>query len=174
MTRRTLIATASLALSAAAGFFGTDRALAADQHITRTELVSSAATARFLPLVVNTSVVIELPRDIRDVLVSGPEIIHAVVRTNRRVYVVAVAIGETDVFFFDAEGRQIEALHVYVKNLPPPAPFVGNPEPPIDVTIFRGSTGASITVHCMPTNCIAASSAKPASADSTEPPAPNK
>jgi pilus assembly protein CpaC len=72
------------------------------------------AATRFIPLGVGKSVVIDLPRDARDVLVANPAIANAVVRSARRAYIIGIAVGQTNVFFFDAEGRQITGLDIAV------------------------------------------------------------
>jgi Flp pilus assembly secretin CpaC len=162
MTRRTLIPTASLVVVIALGSVVADRLLAADLDVAPSlaapglaapgmYVISSDATAIFLPLVVNKSVVIDLTSDIKDVLVSSPAIVNAVVRTKRRAYIIGVAAGQTDVYFFDAVGRQIGALNIDVTNDPTPAPFVVVSAPQIVVTVFRGPS--STTIHCNPANC---------------------
>src|SRR4249919_1457523 len=70
--------------------------------------------AQFLPLGVSKSVVVDLPGDIKDVLVADPKIANAVVRTARRAYIIGVAVGQTNVYFFDAEGRQLMAFDIAV------------------------------------------------------------
>ena len=57
---------------------------------------------------------IDLPRDIKDVLVADPKIANAVVRSSRRAYIIGVKVGQTNVFFFDAEGRQIAGFDIAV------------------------------------------------------------
>ena len=66
--------------------------------------------AQFIPLGISKTVVVDLPGDIKDVLVADPKIANAVVRTARRAYIIGVAVGQTNVYFFDAEGRQIAGL----------------------------------------------------------------
>jgi pilus assembly protein CpaC len=78
-----------------------------------TKLYSDKAS-QFLPLGVGKSVVIDLPDDIKDVLVADPKIANAVVRTSRRAYIIGVALGQTNVYFFDAQGRQIMGLDIAV------------------------------------------------------------
>ena len=58
--------------------------------------------------------VIDLPGDIKDVLVADPKIANAVVRIARRAYIIGVAVGQTNVYFFDAEGRQIAGFDIAV------------------------------------------------------------
>jgi Pilus formation protein N terminal region len=158
MTRRTLIATASLALSAAAAFVGTGATVAADRNIGGMEVVSSD-DGGFVSLTVNKSVVIKLPKEIKDVLVGNSKIVNAVLRTNQRAYISGLAVGETDVFFFDAEGRRIGALDIYVTRDPPPARFIGPLEPQNLVSIYNGASSAA--VHCDPTRCVAPTAALP-------------
>jgi pilus assembly protein CpaC len=78
-----------------------------------TALRTDGAT-QFVPLGVGKSTVIELPRDAKEVLVADPTIANAVVRTARRVYLIGIKVGQTNIFFFDAEGRQITAFDVAV------------------------------------------------------------
>ncbi len=61
------------------------------------------------------SAVIDLPADARDVLISNPAIADATVRTARRAYVVGRAMGQTNLFFFDASGRQIANVEIRVE-----------------------------------------------------------
>src|SRR5258708_1581401 len=72
--------------------------------------------ARFLPLGIGKSVVIDLPRDIKDVLVADPKIANAIVRSAQRAYIIGVAIGQTNVVFFDSAGQQIAAYDIAVKR----------------------------------------------------------
>ena len=60
------------------------------------------------------SAVIDLPADAGDVFVSNPAVTDAVLRTPRRVFVMGVAAGVSDVIFFDGNGRQIMNLSVRV------------------------------------------------------------
>jgi len=70
--------------------------------------------AKFVPIGVGKTVVIDLPRDAKDVLVADPKIANAVVRTSRRAYLIGVAVGQTNVFFFDATGAQIVGFDIAV------------------------------------------------------------
>ncbi len=75
---------------------------------------SKKSSARRITLGLNKSVIVRLPRPTRDVLVSNPDIVDAVVRTPEMTYLIARAIGETNVFYFDSAGRQILVLEVSV------------------------------------------------------------
>jgi pilus assembly protein CpaC len=72
--------------------------------------------ARFLALGIGKSVVIDLPRDIKDVLVADPKIANAIVRSAQRAYMIGVAVGQTNVVFFDSAGQQIAAYDIAVKR----------------------------------------------------------
>ncbi len=67
-----------------------------------------------LALGVSKSIVIDLPRDIKDVLVADPKIANAVVRSARRAYIIGNTAGQTNVFFFDAQGQQIAGFDIAV------------------------------------------------------------
>src|SRR3954466_2658815 len=78
------------------------------------QVVGSDTSSRFVQLGIGKSVVIDLPRDIKDVLVAEPKFANAVVRSTRRAYLIGVAVGQTNIYFFDAEGRQIAGFDVAV------------------------------------------------------------
>jgi pilus assembly protein CpaC len=70
--------------------------------------------ARFLPLGIGKSVVIDLPREVKDVLVGDPKIANAVIRSAQRAYIIGAAVGQTNIVFFDASGGQIAAYDIAV------------------------------------------------------------
>jgi pilus assembly protein CpaC len=72
--------------------------------------------ARFLSLGIGKSIVIDLPRDIKDVLVADPKIANAVIRSAQRAYIIGAAVGQTNIVFFDSAGQQIEAYDIAVKR----------------------------------------------------------
>lgn len=69
---------------------------------------------RLVRIGLNKSIVIKLPGQARDVLVGNPDIVDAVVRTKNTAYLFARAVGQTNIFFFDASGQQILALDLEV------------------------------------------------------------
>jgi pilus assembly protein CpaC len=74
----------------------------------------NSLNARFLPLGIGKSIVIDLPRDIKDVLVADPKIANAVIRSAQRAYIIGAAVGQTNIVFFDAAGQQIAAYDIAV------------------------------------------------------------
>jgi pilus assembly protein CpaC len=113
MTLRAATAMAVLVLLATAG---TAPAFASDPPGPPIEVGDNEARLRFVPLGIGKSVIIDLPRDVKDVLVADPTIANAVVRSTRRAYLIGVKVGQTNVFFFDAHGRQIVGLDIAVKR----------------------------------------------------------
>jgi pilus assembly protein CpaC len=111
-----LIRTATLAaLILGAALAPAAPAIAADAgRVPVIHVAASEATSRFVPLGIGKSVAIDLPADIKDVLVADPKIANAVIRTSRRVYMIGVAIGQTNIFFFDAAGKQIAGFDIAV------------------------------------------------------------
>jgi pilus assembly protein CpaC len=115
MGQMPLIRTASLvALMIAFGLAATARAGAADQSSQVIQVAASDAGSRFVPLGIGKSVVIDLPRDVKDVLVADPKVANAVIRSARRAYIIGSTIGQTNVFFFDHSGQQIIGLDIAV------------------------------------------------------------
>ena len=118
MANRTLTCAAALwALTVSAGLASIAPAVAADTaNMPVIKMAASEATSRFVPLGIGKSVAIDLPADIKDVLVADPKIANAVIRSSRRVYMIGVAVGQTNIFFFDADGKQIAGFDIAVKR----------------------------------------------------------
>jgi pilus assembly protein CpaC len=74
------------------------------------------AKSRFLPLGIGKSVVIDLPREAKDVLVADPKIANAIIRSPQRAYIIGGAVGQTNVVFFDADGQQVAGYDIAVKR----------------------------------------------------------
>jgi pilus assembly protein CpaC len=90
--------------------------LAADYHAASSRSAAGQLNARFLALGIGKSVVVDLPRDVKDVLVADPKIANAVVRSAQRAYIIGAAVGQTNIIFFDAAGQQIAAYDIAVKR----------------------------------------------------------
>ena len=78
------------------------------------QVAGGEASSRFIALGIGKSVIINLPADIKDVLVADPKIANAVVRSSRRAYLIGGAVGQTNIFFFDADGRQLAGFDIAV------------------------------------------------------------
>ncbi|MCJ2034608.1 type II and III secretion system protein family protein [Methylobacterium sp. J-068] len=75
---------------------------------------NEGATSRRIDLTMGRSLVIDLPRDAKEVFVANPKVANAVVRSTRKVFIIGIENGATSIFIMDAEGRQIAALDVTV------------------------------------------------------------
>jgi pilus assembly protein CpaC len=60
------------------------------------------------------SLLVQFPFELKDVLVSDPEKVDAVVQSSNRVFLIGKGQGETNAFFFDTKGQQILLLEVTV------------------------------------------------------------
>ena len=69
-----------------------------------------------ITLGVGKSAVVELDTDAHDVLVSSPDIVDAVVRSPRRVFLLGQKTGQTNAFFFDGAGHQVLSLDIRVEK----------------------------------------------------------
>ena len=67
-----------------------------------------------LDLGVGRSIVVQFPIPLKDVLVSDPAMLDAVVQSSDRVFLIAKKTGQTNAFFFDEYGQQILTLEVAV------------------------------------------------------------
>jgi len=108
----------SIGLLLAVSGVSTDGAVmaAGDAQLVRISEGGSSSASRTLTLGLNKAAIIELPVDARDVLVSNPAIVDAVVRTARRTYVIGMEIGQTNAFFFNERGEQILNLEIRVER----------------------------------------------------------
>jgi pilus assembly protein CpaC len=112
-TIRTLLVAASLTAGAMTAAGAAEPDMRGTPVIT---VVGSESSSRPVMLGVGKAVVIDLPRDTKDVLVADPTITNAVIRNPRRAYIIGVKTGQSSVFFFDAEGRQIAGFDIAVKR----------------------------------------------------------
>ena len=67
-----------------------------------------------LGLGVGRSIVVQFPMPLKDVLVSDPQFLDAVVQASDRVFLIAKKPGQTNAFFFDEFGQQVLTLEVAV------------------------------------------------------------
>ena len=76
---------------------------------------ASAPTQKFT-MAVGKSIIVDLPADASEVFVGKPEVANAVVRSARRLYVMAMGKGPTTIFALDKDGRQIATLEINVNS----------------------------------------------------------
>ena len=110
------------------------------------------AQSASLVLPYGKSAIIDLPADARDILISNPAIADATVRTARRAYVIGRQLGQTNIFFFDAQGRQIANVEIRVE------PDVG----PLNDILRRHTPDANITAEAVNGTIVLSGSARSA------------
>ncbi|MDR3472855.1 MAG: type II and III secretion system protein family protein [Devosia sp.] len=81
-------------------------------HLTITHIGGSASQS--VSLGINKSLIVDLPADAREVIVSQPTIAAASMRSKRRAVLQGMGVGDTNIFFLDDRGAQIATLEVSV------------------------------------------------------------
>jgi pilus assembly protein CpaC len=114
MIRNTFLA---LALAASSPVFAAPARPIPDEANAKVLTISThGASHQRVTLPLDKAAVVQLDADARDVLVSNPELVDAVVRTPRRIFLLANKVGQTNAFFFDAQGKQILALDIRIEK----------------------------------------------------------
>ncbi len=118
MSMRKILLASVLALSAPPVVFAAPAHPMPDDSNARMMTISThgASTHQRLTLPLDKAAVVQLDVDARDVLVSNPDLVDAVVRTPRRIFLLATKVGQTNAFFFDAQGKQILTLDIRVEK----------------------------------------------------------
>ena len=75
-----------------------------------------SAVSRSVTLGLNKSTVVDLPRAAADVVITSSEIADVVVQTRKRIIFRGVALGQTNAFIYDDEGKEILNLELTVEN----------------------------------------------------------
>lgn len=73
---------------------------------------SSFGSTQPVTMDLNKSMIIDLPVDVQEVIISQPSVANALLRSKRRAVLQAVGPGDTNIFFLDASGRTIVVLDV--------------------------------------------------------------
>ncbi|MEC9344130.1 MAG: type II and III secretion system protein family protein [Pseudomonadota bacterium] len=106
----------SLAVAASGLAFTTVPTRAADSGDYLRLSSSSIGSTRRVKVGLNKSLVVDLPGDAHDILVANPDVADAVTRTSRRIYIFAKQVGETNIFIFDAAGRQLLSVDLVIER----------------------------------------------------------
>ena len=86
------------------------------RSIIRIDARTPLPATRQITMGVNKAIMVELPQDSTDVIVSQTETIDATVHTARRVMIYAKKIGTANIFFLGRDGRQLLVLDVNIKR----------------------------------------------------------
>ncbi len=141
-TRAAPVAILAVAMLAAASWLGTKAwagsatAPVVEPQLQNIRVAASDVGSRSVALGVSKSIVIDFPRDIKDVLVADPKIANAIVRSTRRAYIIGIEVGQTNVFFFDADGKQMAGFDIAVtRNLNGIRAAIRQVLPDADITV---------------------------------------
>ena len=85
-----------------------------DNYVMRIPANSAFPLNRQITLGTGRSMMLQFPTELRDVMISDPERVDAVVQTNQRVFLIAKKPGAANAFFFDAQGNQIMNLEINI------------------------------------------------------------
>ena len=72
------------------------------------------ALTKSISLGVGKSIIVDLPRDASEIFVGNPQVANAIVRSARKLYIIAIAGGQTTIFASDQDGRQIGTIDISV------------------------------------------------------------
>jgi pilus assembly protein CpaC len=86
------------------------------QSVVRITDTGSLPVRKNVRIGIGKSVLVEFPRDVRDVMVSNPQAVDAVVLASNRVFLLARRVGESNAFFFDVNGEQFATLELFVER----------------------------------------------------------
>ncbi len=65
-----------------------------------------------LSMGVGHSVMVDLPRDAAEIFIGSPKVANAVVRSPRKLFILALENGQTTIYALDAQGRQIAVIEI--------------------------------------------------------------
>jgi pilus assembly protein CpaC len=79
---------------------------------------SDMKNARSIEMGVGRSIIVDLPRDAKEVFVANPAVANAVVRSSRKLFIIGVTTGSTTIIALDADGQQIAAMEMQIGREP--------------------------------------------------------
>ncbi len=102
----------------------------------RPRLAGETGAGRPVTVGLNKSVLIELPGDVREVVISDPRIVEAVVRKTRRVHLLGQQVGQATASFIARDGTPLMTLDISVeRDLAPVAAMIHRLIPSADVRL---------------------------------------
>jgi pilus assembly protein CpaC len=117
MIRKTLLLGAALLLIVPAAAAPQRIALSDDSaRVIHVSTGGGTAVHQSITLGMGKSLVIDLDTEAHDVLVSSPDIVDAVVRSPKRIFLLGLKTGQTNAFFFDGANHQILSLDIRVEK----------------------------------------------------------
>ncbi len=87
---------------------------AAESDASQRMTCASGGLVKHLQMGVGKSVICDLPEDASEIYVGDPRIANAIVRSAKRIYISAIANGQTTIFALGGDGRKIATIEVSV------------------------------------------------------------
>jgi pilus assembly protein CpaC len=106
------ISLAALALGLGVAVSNTPAFAQDNSHLRLTQ--GDIGATRQIDIELNKSLIVDLPYDAAEVIVSQPTVAGAIMRTKSRAIVQGVGAGDTNIFFLDDAGRTIAVLDIRV------------------------------------------------------------
>ncbi len=100
-------------------------------------------SSRAVALSLNKSMIIDLPVDVKEVIVGQAGVANAILRSKRRAILQGVGAGDTNIIFLDATGRQIVVLDVQVQAEASPVAAS------LEATLARILPGSNVKVETL-------------------------
>jgi pilus assembly protein CpaC len=147
----TLVASESGAAQPGAAHQGSNVGPGADtQSFIRIKDTGERPIRKSIKIGLGKSALIEFPEPVRDVMVSNPAVVDAVVLSANRVFLLGKAQGQSNAFFFDTSGGQYATVELYVER----------ETDGLEALLNRVITGASIKVESLNQTVILTGSVK--------------
>jgi pilus assembly protein CpaC len=150
-TLKTTALAAVIGLAVGLAPLGTAPALAESKGQDTAHLVikgNSFGATRDVRLSVNKSMILDMPVDAKEVIVSQPGVATAILRSKRRAILQGMSEGRTNIIFLDAAGRTISVLNLQVA--PEQSPLAAA----LQESLARVLPGSNIQVETLSNNAI--------------------
>jgi pilus assembly protein CpaC len=101
------------AIFAACCTFAATQSFAESKPVDRfAQAPAGSSSVKRINMGVGKSLIIDLPRDAAEIFVADPKVANAIVRSARKLYVVAIANGQTSIYAMDAQGAPIATFEI--------------------------------------------------------------
>jgi pilus assembly protein CpaC len=87
---------------------------AAGAETSNAQTANAPSLARRLQMGVGKSIIVDLPSEASEIFVGDPKVADAIVRSAKRLYIDAIANGQTSIFALDKTGHQIAVFEISV------------------------------------------------------------
>ena len=111
-----LVATGTVALMSQTAEAGSRSYSSLGKHATTPAIHRNVGEARSVTLPFAKSTVIDLPSEARDIFIADPTIVKSVTHTARRVMLIGAKPGQTNAFFYGANGEELLTLDIRVER----------------------------------------------------------